>query len=196
MSKQEVEKLIAMVSTTEWQPLPLEKIAAVTGGAKKMAGSTFRSRLGLKVPRGLATRPEPGLTFIGDAYGQRFAWVYGITLNGGRYFWRRWPQGASDDAIMADAGRRFGEAFMVDAEPTSAQPSLIKLVPAPKPDGLEGLTDADLLRRADQAQRELDALMDLRNKRIAMLQEQIDRLRTGLSLTDTSAAGGLATAGR
>jgi len=196
MSKQEVERLIGMVSTTEWNPLPLEEVAAVTGGSSKGAGNSFRGWLGISGSRGFGKRPKTGLTFIHDAYGQRFARSYQYNADGSRYYWRRFPQGTSDGSIVEDAARRFGEAFMVNTEPKSAQPSLIKLVPAPKPDGLEGLTDADLLRRADQAQRELDALMDLRNKRIAMLQEQIDRLRTGLSLTDTSAAGGLATAGR
>jgi hypothetical protein len=196
MSKQEVEKLIGMVSTTEWQPLPLDLVAAVTGGSSKAAGNTFRMRLGLSGPRGFGNKPKAGLTFIHNAYGQRFARSYHYNAEGARYYWRRWPQGASDETIVADAERQFGVAFMVNTEPKSAQPSLIKLVPAPKPDGLESLTDADLLRRAEQAQRELDALMDLRNKRITMLQEQIDRLRGGPSTAETSAAGGLATGGR
>jgi len=196
MSKQEVEKLIGMVSTTEWSPLPLGEVAAVTGGSNKAAGNTFRGWLGLSGPRGFGKRPKAGLTFIHDAYGQRFARSYHYNADGPRYYWRRFPQSASDGSIVEDALRRFGVAFMANGEPKSAQPSLLKLVQATKPDGLDSLSDADLVRRADQAQRELDALTSLRNKRIDVLQEQIDRLRGAGSLADTNPAHGLAKGGR
>jgi hypothetical protein len=196
MSKHEVEKLIGMVSTTEWGPLPLDEVAVVTGGSSKGAGNSFRGWLGISGSRGFGKRPKAGLTFLHNAYGQRFARSYQYHPNGSRYYWRRFPQSTSDGSIVEDAVRRFGVAFMVNGEPKSAQPSLLKLVPVTKPEGLDSLSDADLLRRADQAQRELDALTSLRNKRIDMLQEQIDRLRGGPALADTSSAHGLAKGGR
>jgi hypothetical protein len=121
MSKHEVEKLIGMVSTTEWGPLPLDEVAVVTGGSSKGAGNSFRGWLGISGSRGFGKRPKAGLTFIHNAYGQRFARSYQYHPNGSRYYWRRFPQSTSDGSIVEDAVRRFGVAFMVNGEPKSAQ---------------------------------------------------------------------------
>lgn len=188
MNQSEINTLINLVSTDEWQPLPLQKVAALTGKAAPRCGIVFRTCLGLPT-QGLGVRhPRVGSVYIETAHGHRFARCYHRTTNEStRYWWRRFPEGASDEAVMASAKALTEGAELVaqSKAPTQAPvqtsfplPPNVSRLPEFKPVTGLGAEIAKAVAEAEKAAQHLERLMNVRDARISQLEAELSALRS------------------
>jgi hypothetical protein len=180
LSQNETQALIALV-TTEWRPLPLNEISAITGKAPTQCGVVFRHLLGLMTESSGGRNAIRGRVYVGDAYGHRFARVYrtsGNRGNGTRYWWRRFPTDATDAEILASALTLTSAAhFAVPPAPLPApMPSLFRTPEFKPATGLAAeITKA--AAEAEKAAQHLERLVNMRDARISQLEAELSSLR-------------------
>jgi len=179
----ETRALLALI-TNEWRPLPLAEIASITGCAAAQGGNVLRHRLNLWMPPGGADTVV-GRTYIHDRFGMRLARCYRATNDGPRYWWRRFPESASDADILADAltlthhahlfGSR-GPKLRKETEPSLFAPATAAPIIAPVPVPPPAAPADDLAAAIARNRAEGERLEAVRRARIEALQAEIDRL--------------------
>jgi hypothetical protein len=177
----EMRALLALI-TNEWRPLPLAEIASIAGCSPVQGGNVLRHRLGLwALPGGADT--VVGRTYIHDRFGMRLARCYRATNEGTRYWWRRFPESASDADILADALTLTHHAHLFGSKLPKMRkqpaPSLFASAPvsaAPPVTPAPAVVADDIADQIAKARAALEQLEAVRRARIEALQAEIARL--------------------
>jgi hypothetical protein len=183
MNQNDVNTLISFVSTDQWLPLPLHEVSAITGKSPSRCGIVFRTCLGLPT-QGLGVRhPRVGSVYIETTCGHRFARCYHrSTGESTRYWWRRFPEGTSDEAVMSSAKQLTACAELVAQSRAPVQtsfplPAGVSRLPEFRPPAGLGAEIAKAAAEAEKAAQNLERLINMRDARISQLEAELSALR-------------------